>query len=197
MLTGLPPPPAEVDAEAAYLLEPAPAAAGSRLSHMHSRAGSAASAASWESGLPPMPTHSHSSSRAGDASYMEASVSRMLSAGRDRWVLLGAAGTNGSMGSGTRRLTASAAAGQHPPALCPPLLPVWTLQGRRRPGAGAPLHRGRAAVAGPARAGGGAAAPVAGARRLPAGAAGRALPAPRGGCCCRAGRQGGLGGRHL
>ena len=80
---------AEVDAEAAYLLDPSPPRMGSRLSHMHSRAGSAASAASWESGLPQGPAHSHSSSRAGDVpgAYMEASVSRMLSARPDRWVL--------------------------------------------------------------------------------------------------------------
>lgn len=84
--------------EACYLLaSPADRGSGaaSRLSRGHSRAPSAASAASWDSsalgGAQPQ-----LGGRAGGAAegsshggYVEASVSRMLSAGRDRWVRLG------------------------------------------------------------------------------------------------------------
>lgn len=83
--------------EACYLLaSPADRGSGaaSRLSRGHSRAPSAASAASWDSsalgGAQPQ-----LGGRAGGAAegsshggYVEASVSRMLSAGRDRWVRL-------------------------------------------------------------------------------------------------------------
>ncbi len=77
---------AEVNVEVSYLVEGSSRAGGasSRLSHMHSRAASTSSAASWDSSMPPQ---SHSSSRAGGLdSYMEASVSRMLAGGRDRYV---------------------------------------------------------------------------------------------------------------
>ncbi|KAL4420694.1 hypothetical protein ABPG75_010350 [Micractinium tetrahymenae] len=87
---------AEVDIEASYLLDDSSSGGGasgvpSQLSRMHSRAPSASSAASWDSSLP---AHSHSSSRAGLAldaqgAYVEASVGRMLSAGRDRGALGG------------------------------------------------------------------------------------------------------------
>lgn len=94
-LPGVLPCAAEVDVEASYLLEDGAAGVGSgggsgapsRMSRLHSRVPSAGSAASWDSSLP---THSHSSSRTGLAldaqgAYVEASVGRMLSAGRDRW----------------------------------------------------------------------------------------------------------------
>lgn len=82
-------PAAEVDVEASYLLDDSSSAASgapSRLSRIHSRVPSTGSAASWDSSLP---AHSHSSSRTGLAldaqgAYVEASVGRMLSAGRDR-----------------------------------------------------------------------------------------------------------------
>lgn len=84
----------EVDMEASYLLaSPLDRGSGaaSRMSHAHSRAPSTASAASWDSSALGSAQH-HGSSRAGGAEaggqggFVEASVSRMLSAGRDRWV---------------------------------------------------------------------------------------------------------------
>ena len=60
---------------------------GGRLSRMHSRAHSGSSGASWESSLPAH-SHSRNSSRAAgldaQGAYMEASVSRMLSATQNR-----------------------------------------------------------------------------------------------------------------
>lgn len=88
-----PPHPAEVDGEVSYLADggTAPSAAageGRRSSRMHSRAASTGSAASWEASQGAQPrSDSRLGGAGGDAQgayYLEASVGRMLAAGRDR-----------------------------------------------------------------------------------------------------------------
>ncbi|KAI3430892.1 hypothetical protein D9Q98_009301 [Chlorella vulgaris] len=84
---------AEVDGEVSYLADggTAPSAAageGRRSSRMHSRAASTGSAASWEASQGAQPrSDSRLGGAGGDAQgayYLEASVGRMLAAGRDR-----------------------------------------------------------------------------------------------------------------
>jgi hypothetical protein len=85
-----PSPPAEVDGEVSYLADvgTAPSAAAGEGRRMHSRAASTGSAASWEASQGAQPrSDSRLGGAGGDAQgayYLEASVGRMLAAGRDR-----------------------------------------------------------------------------------------------------------------
>lgn len=83
-----------MDVEACYLLaSPSDrgSGAGSRLSRGHSRAPSAASAASWDSSVLGTTQQQGgwgggAAEASGQGGFVEASVSRMLASGRDRWV---------------------------------------------------------------------------------------------------------------